>query len=275
MSDPSLFVSPLLAAAAGGVYLTGEDNFRLTTWGSLGSAVVVLEGRIVSPDGCIVALSESQIPLSTRAAKTTIYPAREGLLLNVQLRVGTGTSIGGTVGALLELVRGRDGAVTPIATLLQGYVNSATRLAWPGSPLTPLTSGAGLLRLITGTDPAANVEISETVPTGARWKLRSFRFAFVADANVANRTIVLTIDDGATTLFETSSAVAVTANQTPVYNAAPGLQFFTYGTLAYHLPLPGELWLPAGARIKTVTTNRQVGDNYGAPLYAVEEFLEQ
>jgi hypothetical protein len=105
------------------------------------------------------------------------------------------------------------------------------------------------LRLITGTDPAANVEISETVPTGARWKLRSFRFAFVADANVANRTIVLTIDDGATTLFETSSAVAVTAAQTPVYNAAPGLQFFTYGTLAYHLPLPGELWLPAGARI--------------------------
>lgn len=275
MSDAAPFLSPAFAAAAGGLYLTGEDNFRLTTWGSLGSAVVALEGRIVGMDGCVVPIAERQVPAATRAATTSIFPAREGLLTNVQLRVSTGTSIGGTVAALLEIVRGREGGVQPLGTLLQGYVNSATRLAWPGSALTPLTSGAGLLRPIVGTNPAAGVEISETVPTGARWRVRAFSFVFTASAAAANRAPVLTIDDGANVLWETGSAVAVTAAQAATYRAGIGVPFFTYGTRAYHLPLPSDLWLGAGSRLRTVTGALDVGDDYAAPIYLVEEFLEQ
>jgi hypothetical protein len=275
MTDLDRFANALFTAGAGGTYLTGEDNFRLTTWGAVAGAVVVIEGRIADDAGCTVPLVETQIPQSDRSAKVSIFPAREGLLLNIQARVSTGTAVVGAVGVLLELVRGRDGAVQPLGTLLQGYATSATRLAWPGSGITPLTAGAGRLRAIVGTDPAANVEISEAVPTGARWKLRSFRFVLVADANVANRAVVLTIDDGANVLFETASAVAVTAGQTATFNALAGSPFFTYGTLAYHIPLPPDLVLPAGARVRTVTANRQVGDNYGAPTYLVEEYIEQ
>lgn len=271
----STFLSPALAAAAGGLYLTGEDNFRLTTWGALANAVVSLEGRLVTPEGCTVPLVESQIPNSDRSAKTSIFPAAEGLLTNVQLRVSTGTSVGGTVAALLEIVRGRDGGVQPIGTLLQGYANSATRLAWPALGIAPLTSGAGRLRAIVGTNPAPGAEISETVPVGARWQLRMFSFVLTASAVVANRAPVLTIDDGANVLWETGSAVLVTASQVATYRAGVGVPFFTYGTRAYHLPLPGTLWLGAGARIRTVTGAIDVGDDYAAPVYHVEEFMEQ
>jgi hypothetical protein len=274
MSD-SPFLSPLLAAGAGGIYLTGEENFRLTTWGALANAVVTLEGRFVGADGLSLPFAESQIPNSDRSAKTSIFGAREGLLTNMQLRVGTGTSTTGTIAAILEIIRGREGGVQPLGTLLQGYVNSATRLAWPGSPISSLVTGAGRLRTIAGTNPAAGVEISEVVPAGARWKLRTFLFSLVASAAAANRTPVLTIDDGANVLWETGSNVAQTAAQTAKYRAGAGVPFATFGALAYHLPLPADLLLAAGSRIRTVTGAIDVGDDYGAPVYQVEEFLEQ
>jgi hypothetical protein len=269
------YLSPAFAAGAGGIYLSGEDNFRLTTWGAVAALAVQLEGRFVGADGCTVPLVETQIPNSDRSAKTTIFPAREGLLTNVQLRVASGTAIGGSVAGLLEIIRGREGGVQPLGTLLQGYVTSATRLAWPGSPIVPLTGGAGRLRVIVGTDPAAGVEISETVPTGARWKLRSIAFTLVASAVVANRTPVLTIDDGANVLWEVSNNVAQTASQTVKYRAGVGVPLTTFGALAYLLPLPSELPLGAGSRIRTVTGAIDAGDNYGPPIYTVEEWLEQ
>lgn len=267
--------SPLLAAAPGGLYLTGEDSLRLTTWGSLAAAVVVMEGRLVDPDGCMVPLAERHVPNSDRSAASSTFPLREGLLTNVQLRVSSGAAVVGRIAAILEVVRGQTNAVQPIGTLLQGYVPSASRLAWPGSPITPFTSGAGWLRIISGTDPGAGVEISETVPTGARWRLRAFSFALVTSATVANRTPVLTIDDGANVFFETGSNVAQTATLTAKYRAAIGVPLTTFGTTSYNLPLPSDLVLPAGARIRTVTGLLQAGDDYGAPIYAVEEFIEE
>jgi hypothetical protein len=81
--------------------------------------------------------------------------------------------------------------------LLQGYVTDTSRLSFPGSPIRSSIEGPGVLRSITGTNPAANAEISETVPTNARWRVHAIRFTLVTDANVANREVALTLDDGA------------------------------------------------------------------------------
>jgi hypothetical protein len=267
-ADKSLLVSPAW-------YLTGEDNFRLTTWGAIAGATVALEGRYIDCDGQTIAFAESQTPNSDRSAKTSVFPAREGLLFNVQLRAPAGSVLVGGVGALLELVRGREGGVQPLATLLQGYVTSNSRLAWPGSPLTPLPSGPGRIRTILGTDPAAGIEISEVVPTGARWRVRAFAFTLVTNGNAANRTPVLTIDDGANIFYETGTNVAQTLTQAAKYRAAIGVPLTLFGALSYNLPLPSDLVLAAGARIRTVTGALDPGDNYGPPVYAVEEWIEE
>jgi hypothetical protein len=44
--------------------------------------------------------------------------------------------------------------------------------------------------------------------------------------------------------------------------------------LALQIPVPFNIRLAAGARIKTVTAAIQAGDQYTAPQYLVREFLE-
>lgn len=259
---------------APGLYLTGEDNLRLTTFGALASAEVALEGRILDKNGCVIPIAERQVPNSNYTAKTTIHGLSEGLLTNVQLRVSVGTAVRGHVFAILELIRGNLQAVQPLGTLIQGYLTSSGRLAWPGSPIVGSSEGPGRLRSVVGTDPAAGVEISETIATGTRARLRSFAYTLVASAVVANRTPVLTIDDGANILFEAGNNVAQTATQTVKYRAAVGVPLTTFGALSYLLPLPSDLELPAGSRIRTVTGAIDVGDNYSAPVYTLEEWIE-
>ena len=199
---------PLNLIDAPGLYLTGEDNLRLTTFGRIAGAEVAIEGRRISPAGIVVPFAERQAPNSDGTAKATVYQVGEGVLTHAHLRATAGSVLSGGVFGILEVVRGREGAVQPMATLLQGYITTNARLAWPGSPIMPSTAGAGRLRSITGTDPAAGVEISETVPTGVRWRLLSFAATFVTDGTVANRFPRLQIDDGANVILATTSTVA-------------------------------------------------------------------
>jgi hypothetical protein len=257
-----------------GLCLTGEENFRLTTFGSLASAVVALEGRLVADDGTIVPLQETQVPNSDRTAKVSIFPAGRGRLTNAQLRVSTGTAINGQVFALLELGRGREGGFQPLVTLIQGYITTTFRRVWPGSLIDSPVAGVGRPRTISGTDPIAGAEMSETVPAGARWLLKTFNVGFVASAAAANRATVLTIDDGANILTQCGTNVIVTAAQLAIYRFGQGLPFLTIGALHYNLPLPLGLLLGPGYRIRTITTNLQAGDDYTAPVYHVEEFID-
>lgn len=140
-----------------------------------------------------------------------------------------------------------------------------------GQAIFPLAN-RGRLRTIVGTDPAAGIEVTETVPAGARWRLVALKVTLVTDATVANRFPVLTIDDGTNVVLAVSVATAVTATQTATFsfadvgaNAAPVI---TAGVVSF----PKDFSLFGGYRIKTLTTGIVAGDNYGAPVYLVEEF---
>lgn len=257
-----------------GIYLTGEDNLRLTTFGALASAIVTVEGRIVRPDGTVHFFSETHTPNSDRTSATKLLQLGRGVLTHAHARVTTGTAVIGHIFGVLELVRGFTGGVVPMATLAQGYITSAARLAWPGSPLLPSVGPHGRPRTISGTDPAAGVELSETVPAGARWLLKTFNLALLADATVANRAVIITIDDGTNIVWQVGTNINVTASQLAIYRLGVGLPFLTIGTTHYNLPIPAGLILGPGYRIRTITTNLQAGDNYTAPVYHVEEFID-
>jgi hypothetical protein len=134
--------------------------------------------------------------------------------------------------------------------------------------------GTGRIRVIVGTNPAAGVEVSETVPAGKRWRLVSFRVALTTSGTVANRFPALTLDDGTNTFSTTSAHAAQTATLTI------GWTFGDFGTgqgtiLANNPqvePLPCNAILLPGYRIRTVTLALDAGDDYGAPVYCVEEW---
>jgi hypothetical protein len=274
MTTDVLKFDPGRTHGAPGLYLTGEDSLRLTTFGALVGATVVVQGRIITPEGALTPFAETHIPNSDRTSKTSVYPLREGFLTTAHLAAGGTLALRGHIFAILEIVRGRDGAIQPLGTLLSDYVTSNGRVAWPGAPIVSCASGPGRLRTIHGADPAAGAEITEIVPANTRWKIRTFNYTLVTSAAVANRRPVLTFATSGDVIWETASNIAQTATQAAKYRAGVGVPFFLYDTLAYHLPLPCDLWLAAGAVISTVTAALDAGDNYGPPLYTVEEWIE-
>lgn len=127
------------------------------------------------------------------------------------------------------------------------------------------------ITLKTGTDPAANVEVSETAASLYK-DLYAVRFRLVTDANVATRTVNLIIDDGTNILWQKVAGATQTAGLTRDYlftrGVTDGAAFDANGLLVMSLP---QMPLLPGFRIRTSTTNRQVGDNFGAPLLFVQE----
>lgn len=162
-----------------------------------------------------------------------------------------------------------------IALLCAGYVTDTGTQAFPNGKIESSLDGPGLVRTITGTDQAAGVNISETVPTGARWKLRSILFTLVTSATVTTRVVQLEIDDGTTVswFFRDSSGQA--ASVTRRYLFANNFQSrIDPGSDNQYMTLLLDAFLLAGYRIKTNPDNFQAGDNFGAPIYIVEEWIE-
>lgn len=163
-----------------------------------------------------------------------------------------------------------------VYTLLEGYVSEGVDLTWPPGIHQDMFSGRGSIRGITGTNPGAGSEISEVVPTNALWRLIGFHFQLVNDANVATRRVVLIIDDGSDTLMRLESAGVQLASVTNNYSWLSGHGFSSSASIIdQEMPLPTDLYLPQGFRIRTETTNIQAGDNFAAPELFIEEWKQE
>ena len=133
------------------------------------------------------------------------------------------------------------------------------------------TASKGDAVTLQGSDPAAGAEWSETVPTGKVWKLLAVRAALVTSAVAGNRRVSIVIDDGTNIIFAARDESVQAASLTHTY----------YGTLAearavadtdHYVQIPDGLWLAAGYRVRSSTTLIDVGDNWGAPVFTIEEF---
>lgn len=130
-----------------------------------------------------------------------------------------------------------------------------------------------VFRPVTGADPAAGAEVSVSVPGGMLWIVQSVRVTFVAAAVAVSRRPALTYDDGSTEYARAPVGTDVTTG------ATAALSWFAEATLggvlgangAVEGPLPRIPLLP-GHRIRTVTLNLDVLDNYGAPVLYVAEY---
>ncbi len=255
-------------------YCTGEDNLRLSVWcANSGVTNIALTGRFRGVDGKLVPLSERLVPTTDRTLTSGIFPLGEGWLEDLRV-VSNGSPLMGQVFVRVELVRGLGGGVTPLAVLAQGLCNAVQPLAWPGSALRSSLELPGHVRVVTGTNPAAGAEISETVPAGARWELLSMRWNVTTSAVAGSRIVTLFIDDGTTPYFYGEPANSNGASNSYDYTASPiGVTHDTNGSYI-PIPIPPGILMLEGHRIRTATANLDAGDNFGAPLLLVREWLE-
>ena len=161
-----------------------------------------------------------------------------------------------------------------VALLFSDYVTDTSAPAFPNGRVIESTEGPGLIRIINGTNPAAGAQISETVPTGALWKIKAISAELTADATTAGRQGRFEFSDGSN-IFLRTSTITVSASQVMRFTTGDGLATEDLTTLDGNLlVLTNNVLLPAGYKIVTNSLGFQAGDNWGAPIIQVEEWLQ-
>jgi hypothetical protein len=260
------------SVVGGGFFLGNEDQIRLTVYNALAGVRVTIAGRIVSAEDATVSPFEYEVtPTSDRLASIRTGRLSSGWLLSVHVYASAGSPLIGQTFAIASIVRGSTGAVVELATLAAGYITGKQRIAWPNSPIVNSLDGAGALRKIAGTNPAAGAEIVEVVPTGARWLLLAIKFLITTSAVAGNRAPTITIDDGnsANYYMNISSTATTAASLAHTWYYAAGII-----ERGRNQAFPPGIWLPSGHRWMTTTTAIDVGDQYSAIHYVVREWLE-
>lgn len=255
-------------------YITRDTNLRISSWNRATGVTITIAFRRLDENGRLVVDEIDHVPNTDGTRKQTLHALAESVLVSVLAYVSAGTPTAGQTLVRVELVEGLTGAIRSSSTLLQDRITVNAPISWPGSLIRSPLDGAGNLRSITGTDPAANTEFSETVPTGVRWRPLSLLVPLVTDANVANRLPQLLIDDGANVYATIGASTVIAASQNGSVTWARGSFLVTPGGGNKFVQGFPDLVLPAGHRFRSSTINLQATDNYGPPQYLVEEWFD-
>lgn len=135
---------------------------------------------------------------------------------------------------------------------------------------------SGAVAAVTGTNPAANAECSDSVPAGEVWELLAYSVACVQGITQTPQPI-LRITAGGVIVYESfGSTTAQAVSTTCRYSWAPGLTIsgLIGATTNVHsvAGLPAGLILSAGDTIATVTVGIGANTDYGAPIIYVLKY---
>lgn len=130
-----------------------------------------------------------------------------------------------------------------------------------------------LQEILTGGDPAIAAEASDKVPAGEVWELIAYKIRLVTDANAANRRTALFIDDGTNEVYRIGGNAQQVASTT-VHHTFKSGGVFNQTTIngSSNLVGIGTVTLLSGWRLRTVTDNMQVGDDYSAPVITAKRY---
>jgi hypothetical protein len=123
--------------------------------------------------------------------------------------------------------------------------------------------------------PLPGAEFLEVMPTASRRLLRSLRLNFTTSAVAGNRQVKVFIDDGVNVISGSVANYLQPAGTLVNYSVGP------HGILSgliidtVFMPIEPQVPLVPGWRIRSQTAGIQAGDQWSAPQYAVEEWIEQ
>lgn len=261
----------------GRLYLQQNDVVVLSSWNSYVGASLTINVRVINCGEARI-VNAVHIPATNRTRVQTVLAVGPGWLDTVAVFDNSAALRRGHCYITVTVERSSGADQTPQAVLLSGYVTAVRSLGYPDGPKESSTEGPGLIRTIVGTNPAAGVEIVETVPTNAIYSIQSVRFMFATGTTVINRRVNVLFDDGANIISIVGSATDQAANDNRFYCFYAG-----YGPIIINLVNAGFFYavhalpllrLHAGYSIRTSTQNLQAGDDYGVPTYLVEEWIQ-
>ena len=257
-----------------GVWIEHSDRLYVAAYSSVASLVITFSGYFRKMNGEIIEYAITVNPTSDRAVTEGNQHFGAGFLLSCVARLTSGNANRGQCYVRARVQRSTGSPLLALQDIVGGYVSDDFTPSFPYGKIEGPLEGQGMIRSITGTDPAAGAEISESVPAGARWILRGFVATLVTSGDVATRYVRWTLDDGTTIFNKSESGGTQTATLTRLY-IANDMNFSTGTAPDIYVPwFIGGILMAAGYRLKTVTDNFQAADNWGAPQLSAEEWIE-
>jgi hypothetical protein len=272
---PITFIGEQLSPSPWQYRFTGEDALEIASYNSQTGVRVAVQGRMWSADRGLHPFAFTHVPSADRMRRLEVFGLPHGYLLNAVVFASSGTPRMGQTFVSLHVVRGQGQARILLATLLQGYISGEQELAFPGSPIENSLTTEPVPRRIRGTDPAQGLDIFETVPLGARWRVRSIALYFITSAIVATRQTYLKIEGPDLWLGQWSwQALTQPAVQYNAYFWMLGLP-----TSSGYTPGVGQAGLPdivleSGSRLQISAANLQATDQFLGPVIHADEWLE-
>lgn len=137
----------------------------------------------------------------------------------------------------------------------------------------PVNSKSAATTNVLGANPAANTELSDTVPAGQTWVLLGYSVTMVQGITQTPLPALVITDGTNEVLSFPGASAAISASTTSRMNWAPGLTLTAgAGLTRNYAPIPSGLILPAGWKVTTVTTGLGAASDYGAPSIYVKVY---
>jgi hypothetical protein len=256
------------------LYLMRDDRLFLTTIYGAGTDAYVISGRLLLPNGEIMAFTFTYTPTVSVTANTQYWDLAEGFLLDLNVTLSSGVTLPGAAFCQAGIARGTGISSYKVATLISGYVTMGQSLGWPFGTMKASTDGAGQIGSFGQAAPAAGAEIVYVQATQTRFKVRMVGFSLVTSSTVATRGVRLVIDDGTHIIAQIPANATQAASLTYVYNggAFPTNPAAIAGE--YFIPLPPDLIIGSGHRLRTLTNNLQATDQYSALYMLGEQWID-
>lgn len=254
-------------------YVGKDDSIWVGAATQNNGLVVTLNARYLMPDGTI---QITQQPFRYAQSRQMVYQQMnlpECFLLSVAAVCNV--QGGSTSSVYIEVVLSRfaPSLFNSAQTLCQGYSTSNQPVSWPGGVNSTSVDVAGAIIPAGTSAPAAGNNFSITVPSNAKWRPIALNFTLTTSAAVANRMMIITLDDGVNVFatggnnnFITAASVFTVCVQTASAMNSSGVNVTAVNLFA------GTFLLP-GFRIRSLITNLQAGDQISAVSMLVEEWL--
>lgn len=164
---------------------------------------------------------------------------------------------------------------TTVGVLLSGLVHRVTALGWPTTTNEQPMPGRGEIVVVTGSNPAVNVEASVASASLQLWRVFAIRVRLVTDANAANRRVHFTATSAGIVVAEAFSTVDQPASTTIDYMVGRfGSTPDETDNGVILVNWPDDVWISESTdSIATATLNRQATDDFGAMSIYVEKFF--
>ena len=257
------------------LYVFRDDKLFLRSHSPFPSLGLFLRARLLTPAGEIVTLEYGHTTSSpSRTPLLTTHDIPEGFLVGVTVHTADTIFTRGDVYVVCGITRGGDapGAITQI--LAADYIEGVKGPAWPVGPIRSSVEGPGLLAGVEQADSVAGAEFEITIPVRSRVRLISAFFTLVTDATAADRRVTFEYLAGGfvvlTALAQTTQPASTTRFYPLAHWGAPGFAVDDRITVNW----PDHVIMSGGDTFRTFTFNMQAGDNYGAPLWLQEEWLQ-